>query len=59
MDFNIASDAGPRNPLTADSNTAIASNTGKTSLPAMRSAATDPQQMTPMVAFTMISVLRS
>ena len=59
MDLSIASEAGPRNPLTADSNTAMASSTGKTSLPAMSSAATDPQQMTPAVAFTMISVLRS
>ena len=45
--------------MTADSSTAMASSTGKASLPTMSSTATDPQQMTPVVAFTMISVLRS
>ena len=59
IDLSMASVALPRNPLTADETTAIASNTEYRNPPVSSSPATDPQHSMLTTALTIINVLRS
>ena len=55
----MASVALPKNPLTADTNTTIASNTEYLNPPANNSPETDPQHSILITALMMINLLRS